>query len=256
MKTLFAFLKKEMTEQLRTGRILFLGILFILFGIMNPAVAKLTPWLMEQMADSLSDLGMNVTEVTVTAMDSWVQFFKNIPMALIAFVLLESSIFTKEYRSGTLILSLTKGLTRYKVVAAKTAVLTLLWTAGYWLCYAVTYAYNAYFWDNAIAQNLTFSAVVWWVFGLWVIALSVLFSTLCTANTGVLVGTGGVVLVSSLVGMIPRASKFLPTLLMDGNSLIYGQKSPEDYTAALLITALTAVAALAVGFVRFNKKQL
>jgi ABC-2 type transport system permease protein len=65
-----------------------------------------------------------------------------------------------------------------------------------------------------------------------------------------------VVLVSSLVGMIPRASKFLPTLLMDGNSLIYSQKSPEDYTAALLITTLTAVAALAIGLDRFNKKQL
>ena len=110
MRSLLAFTKKEITEQARTGKLLFLGILFVLFGIMNPAVAKLTPWLMEQMADSLADMGMNITEVTVTAMDSWVQFFKNIPMALIAFVLLESSIFTKEYRSGTLILSLTKGL--------------------------------------------------------------------------------------------------------------------------------------------------
>ena len=184
MKTLLAFLKKELTEQLRSGRVLFLGILFVLFGIMNPAVAKLTPWLMEQLADTLAESGMTVTEVNITAMDSWVQFFKNVPMALIAFVLLESSIFTKEYRSGTLILSLTKGLERYKVVAAKTAVLILLWSAGYWLCYAVTYAYNAYYWDNAIAKSLPFSAVVWWIFGLWVIALTVLFSTLCAANTG------------------------------------------------------------------------
>ena len=138
MKTLLAFLKKELTEQLRSGRVLFLGILFVLFGIMNPAVAKLTPWLVEQLADTLAESGMTVTEVNITAMDSWVQFFKNIPMALIAFVLLESSIFTKEYRSGTLILSLTKGLERYKVVAAKTAVLTLLWSVGYWLCYAIT----------------------------------------------------------------------------------------------------------------------
>ena len=256
MRTLLAFTKKEITEQARTGKLLFLGILFVLFGIMNPAVAKLTPWLMEQMADSLADMGMNITEVTVTAMDSWVQFFKNIPMALIAFVLLESNIFTKEYRSGTLILSLTKGLARWKVVVSKTAVLTVLWTAGYWLCYGITYAYNAYYWDNSIAQSLTISAMVWWIFGLWVIALMVLFSTLSTANTGVLVGTGGVVLVSSLVGMIPKVSKFLPTLLTDGNSLIYGQKSPEDYTAALVITGATAVAALAVSIVRFNKKQL
>ena len=256
MKTLLAFLKKELTEQLRSGRVLFLGILFVLFGIMNPAVAKLTPWLMEQLADTLAESGMTVTEVNITAMDSWVQFFKNIPMALIAFVLLESSIFTKEYRSGTLILSLTKGLERYKVVAAKSTVLILLWSVGYWLCYAITYAYNAYYWDNDIAKSLPHSALVWWVFGLWVISLTVLFSTLCTANTGVLVGTGGVVLVSTVLGMIPKVSKFLPTLLTDGNSLIYGQKSPEDYTAALVITGATAVAALTVSIVHFNKKQL
>ena len=256
MKTLLAFLKKELTEQLRSGRVLFLGILFVLFGIMNPAVAKLTPWLMEQMADSLADMGMNITEVSVTAMDSWVQFFKNIPMAFIAFVLLESSIFTKEYRSGTLILSLTKGLERYKVVAAKTAVLILLWSAGYWLCYAITYAYNAYYWDNAIAKSLPHSALVWWVFGLWVISLTVLFSTLCTANTGVLVGTGGAVLVSTVLGMIPKVSKFLPTLLTDGNSLIYGTKNPVDYTAALVVACVTAAASFAVSLALFNKKQL
>ena len=256
MRTLLAFTKKEITEQARTGKLLFLGILFVLFGIMNPAVAKLTPWLMEQMADSLADMGMNITEVTVTAMDSWVQFFKNIPMALIAFVLLESHIFTKEYRSGTLILSLTKGLARWKVVVSKTAVLTVLWSAGYWLCYVITYAYNAYYWDNSIAQSLVFSAVVWWIFGLWVIALTVLFSTLSSANTGVLVGAGGVVLVSSLAGMIPKITKYLPTMLTDGNSLIYGTKTPEDYTAALIVACVTAAASFAVSLTLFNKKQL
>ena len=95
MRSFMTFMKKEMTEQLRSGKLMILGILFVLFGIMNPAVAKLTPWLMELMAESLAQSGMTVTEVTVSALDSWVQFFKNIPMALLAFVLLEGGIFTK-----------------------------------------------------------------------------------------------------------------------------------------------------------------
>ena len=133
MKSLLAFIKKETMEQLRSGRLIILGILFVLLGIMNPAVAKLTPWMLEIFADSLAESGMTVTNVTVSAMDSWVQFFKNIPIGLIAFVLLQSSIFTKEYGSGTLVLSLTKGLARFKVVISKTAVLAVLWTLGYWL---------------------------------------------------------------------------------------------------------------------------
>lgn len=256
MRTLLAFTKKEITEQARTGKILFLSILFVLFGIMNPAVAKLTPWLMEQMADSLADMGMNITEVTVTAMDSWVQFFKNMPMALIAFVLLESSIFTKEYQTGTLLLSLTKGLSRDKVVISKTAVLTVLWTAGYWLCFGITYGYNAYFWDNSVAQNLVFSVICWWVFGLWVVSLTVFFSTVSSSNTGVLLGVGGVVLASYLLAMIPKISKYLPTLLTDGNSLIYGAAEAEKYTVALILVAVTGIACLVGSLAVFNKKQL
>lgn len=126
MRSLIAFIKKEFTEQLRSGRLIILGLLFVLFGIMNPAIAKLTPWLLETMADSLAESGMIITDVKVSAMDSWMQFFKNMPMGLIAFVLLESSIFTKEYTSGTLVLSLTKGLERYKVVISKALVLACI----------------------------------------------------------------------------------------------------------------------------------
>lgn len=256
MKSLLAFIKKEVMEQFRTGRLMILGMLFVLFGIMNPAVAKLTPWLFDVLADSLAESGMIVTSVTVSAMDSWVQFFKNIPMVLMAFVLLESSTFTKEYQTGTLVLSLTKGLERYKVVVSKTVVLVVLWTVGYWVCFAITYGYNAYFWDNSVAQNLIFSVVCWWQFGLWVIMLTVLCSTISNSNIGVLVGTGGVVLTSYLLGLFPQLSEYLPTLLADGNSLIYGIAEAKTYSVPLIIVAVMCVVCFVVGITIFNKKQL
>ena len=83
-----AFWKKEWLAQLRTGKLLILLLLFTAFGIMNPAIAKLTPWLLETMGDSLASSGLIVTQVEITAMDAWAQFFKNIPMALIVFVVL------------------------------------------------------------------------------------------------------------------------------------------------------------------------
>ena len=256
MRSLSAFIKKEITEQLRSGRLMILGTLSILFGIMNPAVAKLTPWLLETMADSLAESGMMVTDVTVSAMDSWVQFFKNIPMALIAFVLMESSIFTREYQTGTLVLSLTKGLKRYKVVVSKTVVLTVLWTFGYWLCFGITYGYNEYFWDNSVAKNLMFSVICWWLFGLWVIALMILFSTIANSNTGVLMGTGGVVLASYLLGLFPKLSEYLPTLLADGNSLIYGAAEAKTYSVPIFTVIVMCIICFVGGIVIFNKKQI
>ncbi len=256
MKSLIAFIKKEFTEQLRSGRLMILGLLFVLFGIMNPAIAKITPWLLETMAESLAESGMIVTDVKVSAMDSWVQFYKNIPMGLIAFVLLESSIFTKEYSIGTLVLSLTKGLERCKVVISKTVVLIVLWSSCYWMCFGITYGYNAYFWDNSVAQNLIFSVVCWWLFSVMVVALMVWFSVLVQSNTGVLLGTGGVVLTSYLIGLVPKCSKYLPTFLTDGNSLIYGLVETKTYMPSLMITIAIGVICFAISIPIFNKKQL
>ena len=256
MKSLLAFIKKEFLEQFRGGKLFILGILFILFGVMNPAIAKLTPWLFEVLADSLAENGMIVTTVEVTAMHSWTQFFKNIPMGLIVFILLESGIFTKEYQTGTLVLSLTKGLERYKIVISKTIVLVTLWTVCYWLCFLITYAYNAYFWDNSTAQNLVFSAICWWLFGLWTIALQILFSTITKSNTGVLIGTGGVVFGFYLLGLFSKLKTYMPTLLMDGNSLIYGVAEAKTYVVSLSIAVIVTVVCFVVSIPIFNKKKL
>ena len=256
MKSLFAFMKKEILEQIRTGKIILLGLLFVLFGIMNPAIAKLTPWILESVADTMESSGMVITSVTITAMDSWPQFFKNIPIGLIAFVLIESSILTKEYCSGTLILSLTKGLERFMVVVTKATVLTVLWTICYWMCFGITYGYYAYFWDNSIAQNLVFSIVCWWVFGVMVVALMVVFSTLAKSNTGVLSGTGGVVFASYMLGKLPKCRKNMPSYLTDGNSLIYGLTDAEKYMPSLIIAAGLSVICFVISIPIFNKRHL
>ena len=83
MKSFIAFLKKEVFECIRSGELTFFCILFLIFGIMNPAIAKLTPWMLETLSDSLAEQGMMVTEVTVNALTSWTQFFKNIPIQVI-----------------------------------------------------------------------------------------------------------------------------------------------------------------------------
>lgn len=75
MKSLIAFFKKEIMEQIRTKKLLIIGLLFVLFGILSPAIAKATPLLAEKFGESLSESGMTITVVSVSALDSWVQFF-------------------------------------------------------------------------------------------------------------------------------------------------------------------------------------
>ena len=256
MKSLLAFMKKEYLEAARTGKIVILLLLFVLFGIMSPAIAKLTPWMMETLSDSMAESGLIVTNIQVDALTSWTQFFKNIPIALIAFVLIFSDIFTKEYKSGTLLLVLTKGLSRYKVVLAKAVLLLSLWTVGYGICFAITYGYNAYFWDNSIMNNLVFSVTIWWLFGVWVICLIVLFSSLFQNNTGVTLCVGGTVLLAYLLSIIPKVKAYSPTVLMNTNSLLMGTEEIEVYIKAIIITASLCIICVAVSIPIVNKRQL
>ena len=256
MKAFFAFFKKELTESARSGKLLFLAILFFAFGVMNPAIAKLTPWLLEIMSEELEGSGMIVTEVTVDAMASWTQFFKNVPMALIAFVLMYGGIFTREYESGTLVLMLTKGLARYKVLLAKSLLLFSFWTAGYFLCFVVTYGYNAYFWDNSIAKNLMPAVMNQWIFGMWIIALTVLFSVLAKSSAGVLLGTGACAFAAYLISLLPKVKRFSPASLMNSAGLLTGAESAGDCKAAVIVTAAMCIAFIAVSIPIFNKKEI
>ena len=256
MSMLLAFSKKEWLEAVRTGRLFLLLLLFALFGIMSPAIAKLLPWMMEMFADTMAESGLMITEIKVDAMTSWTQFFKNIPIALIAFLLLCSDLFTKEYQSGTLLLMLTKGLSRGKAVLAKFGLLFILWTLCYFLCFSITYGYNAYFWDNSIAESLGFSAVLWWLVGIWLLCLLVLFSAFLQNGTGVAACIGGSVLLVYLVSLLPKIKPYTPMALLNVSPLFIGEGAVEQYGKSLLVTLMFSVLCIVMSFLVIRRRDI
>lgn len=256
MRQLIVFAKKEFLELVRTGKLLILGIIFVLFGIMNPAIAKLTPWLMEMASEELADMGVMVAEAKVDAMTSWAQYYKNIPIACVIFVLFFSGILTSEYQKGTLINMLTKGLERWKVLAAKVFVMLTVWTAGYWLCYGITYGYNAFFWDNGIARHLAFSAFCVYLMGIWLISMIVLMSVFFSTNSAVLAAAGGVFLLFYLAGMISDIREYLPVRLLDASELLYGAAGSGEFTAAVVVVVLLSVLNMMIAAAGFNRKSM
>lgn len=254
MKQWIAFFEKECMELVRSSKLLVLGILFVLFGIMNPAMAKLMPLIMEMAAESLEGSGLMITEVEVTALTSWEQFYKNVPIVMIVFLCMFSSSFTIEYQKGTLINVLTKGFARHKVVLSKAVVILLSWTAGYLVCFGITYGYNAFFWDNGIAEHVFFAAFCLYVLGVWLISLMVLASILALSSTTVALVTGGVFGVVYMLELIPKLKMYLPTSLMGAGSLLTGDGDVGKCTIAVMISLVLAVINMGVAVVVFNKK--
>ena len=254
MRTAYAFLKKEWMEYCRTGKLIIIVVIFALFGLMNPAIAKLTPFLMEQLA-SMEDSGMVITVSTVDASMSWMQFYKNIPMALVVMLLLFGGILTNELQKGTLIPVLTKGLSRWKVLLTKGINLIMIWTGGYWLCYGITFFYSDYYWDNSIMSNLFFTAFCYWLFGTMIMALMALFSAMTTSFGGVVLGVGVIYFAMTLLGMIPKISSYLPIYLTSTSELLAGGNT-GDYVTAIIITFVITIGAVIAGCMVFNKREI
>lgn len=254
MKQLSAFTKKEFLEQIRTGKLLLLGIIFCLFGIMNPAIAKLTPWMMEILSSQLAESGMIVTEVRVNDMTSWTQFFKNMPMVLMIFIVMFSGCLTTEYQKGTLLNMITKGMKRWKIIASKTAVIMVLWVSGCLLSFGITLGYNAYFWGNDTVQNIEAAAGFFCLFGLWILAALIMASALCRQTFAVILGTGAAYLGAYLIGMFPPFKPYSPSCLLDSAGLLTGANSAGDYLWAVFITILLMFIQGVVAITAFNRK--
>ena len=122
--------------------------------------------------------------------------------------------------------------------------------------FGVSYIFTELFWDNSITQHLGLAAFCWWLYGILIVALITLFSTVFSSFGGVILGVGGVIFTESLISIIPTVIEYLPTNLMGGASLVYGLSEPKDYIASIIITAVIIIAAFAASVPIFNKKQI
>ncbi|MEE1027719.1 MAG: ABC transporter permease subunit [Agathobacter sp.] len=256
MRQLTAFIQKEFTEVMRNSKLLICAIIFILLGIMNPAIAKITPWLVEQFSNATSGAGMLIQTMEISALTSWEQFFKNMPMGIVFFVLMFSGIVAAELQKGTLINIVTKGMPRWKIMVSKLILLLVLWTGMYFASYIITYVYNDFYWDNDTVNNIFFSVFCLYLFGVWLISLIILMSALADNSAAVSIGVCGVFLLSYLLGIIPAIQDYLPTKLKGSSSLIYELAKPADFTGAIVVVAIWSVVDIILGIIIFNKKNL
>lgn len=256
MRQWTAFIKKEGMELIRSGRLILLLLLFSLFGVMNPAIAKLTPWMMELLSDQLAESGMTVGVVEVDAMTSWMQFYKNMPMMLIVMVVIFGGIVVGELQKGTLIPIVAKGMKRCAILSAKALMMALVWTGGCLISFVITYAYNAYFWDNLAASHLFFAAFTFWLFGIWILSV-ILPASVCVRSTATVILMAGVGFVAAYVlTVIPVVKPYSPMYLTESMPLLLGEAAAGDYAAAVCVTAGLTILNLLAGAWLFDRKQI
>lgn len=254
MRAYFAFTKKELIENLRTYRVFIMAVVFLLFGFMNPAIAKFMPDILKSAAPS----GLKINIPPPTALDSWGQFFKNVgQMGFLVLVIVFCGIMANEFSRSTLINMLTKGLKRSTVIFSKLTMAVVIWTLSYLLCFIITYFYTVYFWkmDGMHHMFLTFFSL--WLFGILLITLLIFGGVWIKNIYGSLMLTGGIVVVMMLINIDPKLQKYNPiTLSSDNMSLLNAQKEVSDFIPAIIICSTFIIALVVSSVVVFNKKQV
>lgn len=245
---------KEWMEFLRTYKFLMITCLFLFFGFSNPLVAKFMP---EILANFLPKEAANAFPEP-SAFDSWGQFFKNSSqLGLFIFILVFSSTLSKERQTGTLLLSLTKGLPRVTVIIVKFIFITIVWTISYSICFAITYFYTQYYWPNNDVQQLFLALFTLWVFGLLLIALIILGNVLFPNLIGTLLLIVGFIALLLLIAIFPKLENVqLLRLATENNAVLYGQFGWSDYYIPLLVTGTLTLAVLVSAISLFNKKAI
>lgn len=255
MRQFLVFTRNEFLALVRSGKVTVLLIVFSIFGILNPALAKLTPWMLSLMSETLTDQGVTIGTIAVNALTAWTQYFKNMFMEYVLLLALFGGIFASEYQSGTLVNILTKGLPRWKAAVSKCFVVFICWSVCSWLTFGITFGYSAYFWGNAGIQHLGLAAFCVYLLGLWLLSLELAFAARCSSGMNALLCTGAVYAAIFALGLLPACAPWLPVRLNDAFALLTGDLAPADFARAIAVSSALILGNAALCLAGFQTKQ-
>lgn len=236
MRSFLIFTGKEITEHIRSKRLLILGLVFVLFGIMSPAGAKFMPEILKMAGN---DTGVIIQMNPPTVLDSYLQFFKNMnSIAVIVLLLVFAGLVADEKAKGTAAILLTKNLSRPAFVLAKYTAAALVWTALYMIAALVCQGYTLWLFPGESAGHLLISFAAYWLYGLLLLALTTFASTAAKSHGLATLGAfaaWGLLMLS----MIPaKAAALSPAALGSVNLQVIAGTMP---TSDLLVPAIAAM---------------
>ena len=139
MNGFVSLIRKDLLEQWRTFRLPAIGLVFLIFGLMSPLLAKYTGELVERFAGDIE-----VSFPTPTFKDAYDQIIKNLgQIGPIAAVFLGMGAIATEKQKGTAALILTKPVSRGAFIASKFLALLATVSTSVILACAAGYAYTA-----------------------------------------------------------------------------------------------------------------
>jgi ABC-2 type transport system permease protein len=248
-------LRKELLEHYRTGRLLVLAAVLVLFGLTSPLLAKFTPELIAMIPEGEQFAGL-IPEPSVA--DAVGQYLENISQfGLILALLLTMGSVAQEKERGTAALMLVKPLPRGAFLAAKFTALALIFAASLALAGLGAYYYTLLLfeplsWGGWLAANGLLLLYL-----LVTVALTLLCSTLMRTPAAAGGLAFGLLLGLAIPGVVPQIARLLPAALVGwAGRVALGPAGAEAGWAALWVSLGLVAAALAGAWLIFRRQEL
>lgn len=248
-----SFLKKEIKESVKTSKILILLALFVFFAIVSPLTARYMNELLSLMS---TDIVITFPEPTLK--DAWMQFFKNTgSLCLIVYLIMMTGTVAQEKAKGSIMLVLTKRVSRFNFLFSKFVGGVILFTTCYVASILVSGLYTQILFDGFSYEGLGMSLLLFWLMGVFFTAVAVFASVISkTPTTAALLGFAAYAFLS-ILNAIQGFSKFNPagasTLV---NEILMGGSTMENNLICLGVTAIVTFIVFAAGYGIFRKQEI
>lgn len=175
----FQLLKKELIEYIKTSKGFILTAVFVFFAISSPATAK---FMNEILAAVAGDITISFPDPTLY--DSWGQVFKNMnSICLIVYLIVMSTTVSQEKSKGSILLVLTKKVSRFQFLVSKFIIGILVFTILLLVSTILSGWYTNLLFGAYMYDGFWMSLLLYWLMGIFFTAVALFVSVIGKTTT-------------------------------------------------------------------------
>ena len=252
MRGYAVLLRKEVTEQWRTRRLPAVAVIFLLFGLASPVLAKYTPDIVKLAASTI-----DIHVPTPTIKDAVAQLIKNLSQfGVLTAILLAMGSVAGEKESGTAAFVLVKPVSRFAFLAAKFSGLALTMAIAVLACGLAAYLYTDLLFAPLTVLGFGAACLVILLGLLEIAAVTFLGSTLVRSSIPAAgIGIVGLV-IAGVVASLPNVGRFTPLGLNELAGDLALQQTATGWNLPVIVNAAFVVIALAISWLVFRRQEM
>jgi ABC-2 type transport system permease protein len=235
MKGLAPLLKKELKEQLRTYKLLIVGGIFIVFGITTPLMLKYLPEILK-----LAGEQMIVDIPPPTAAESLAEYAGTIgQVGVLVAVLVAMGCIANELRRGTVVMTLSKPVSRAAFVSAKLIAMSLTFLVSMVVASLFCFFYTTWFIEDTGVMSFIGLNLLLGLFLIFCLATTLFFSSLFRSSLAAGGVSIAVLIAQAGLSAVPLIGDYMPGKLLGwGTDLVSGGSESYWWSVGIAVAAV------------------